>query len=217
MARQPRLISCGAAIACLHIVGHTVPAFSQERVPIDIEPIEQSAEPTTFDVLDRSATKEPASEVDVQECRDQQDAGTISGEIIVCRELTVDNSNRLVADSDARLKDYARRTAFANDPRTPDVAGPGIFRGPATVSGLCLLGPCPPPPAITVDFAALDEAPVGSDAHRIGQGLPALGRSDDLSPETRRLLEAELGLPPSTVEIINEVNSAGSEEPTEEP
>ena len=44
---------------------------------------------------------------------------------------------------------YARETMNKGNPQTPDVAGPGIFRGPATIGGICGigLGKCPPPPA----------------------------------------------------------------------
>ena len=75
-------------------------------------------------------------------------------------------------------------------PLTPDVAGPGIFRGPATVSGLCLIPPCPKEPALIIDIESLPEAPPGSDADRIARGLPPLG-NDEGTPPTKE----ELGLP----------------------
>ena len=62
----------------------------------------------------------------------------------------------------------------------PDVSGPGIFKGPATVSGLCIVPPCPPPPVYMIDVTALPEAPPGSDADRIARGLAPRGsRYDD--------------------------------------
>ena len=62
----------------------------------------------------------------------------------------------------------------------PNVAGPGIFTGPATVSGLCVIPPCPPPPVYMIDVTALPEAPPGSDADRIARGLAPRGsRYDD--------------------------------------
>lgn len=98
-------------------------------------------------------------------------------EIVVCAREQEQSQFRLRSDEQSE-SDYARQTMDKGDPRPPDVAGPGIFRGPATVGGLCLPGlqKCPPPPAITVDFSALPEAPPGSDADRIARGLPPLGR-----------------------------------------
>lgn len=94
--------------------------------------------------------------------------------IVVCAEEQEQSQFRL--RDDARVKDdYARETMNEGNPQAPDVAGPGIFRGKATFGG-CVKGvTCPPPRAIDVDFAALPEAPAGSDADRIAQGLPPLG------------------------------------------
>ena len=102
-----------------------------------------------------------------------------SDEIVVCAEEQEQSQFRL--RDDARSEDdYARETMNAGSPQAPDVAGPGIFRGKATASG-CIKGvTCPPPRAIDVDFAALPEAPPGSDADRIAQGLPPLG---DAAPQ----------------------------------
>lgn len=62
----------------------------------------------------------------------------------------------------------------------PDVSGPGIFKGPATVGGLCFIPPCPKEPVYMIDVAALPEAPPGSDADRIARGLAPRGsRYDD--------------------------------------
>ena len=64
--------------------------------------------------------------------------------------------------------------------QAPDVSGPGIFTGPATVGGLCFLPPCPKPPVYMIDLSALPEAPPGSDADRIARGLAPRGsRYDD--------------------------------------
>lgn len=95
-------------------------------------------------------------------------------EIVVCAELEEQSQFRVRSDEDAE-DDYARETMDKGDPRAPDVAGPGIFRGPATVGGLCLIPPCPREPAIFIDLSALPEAPPGSDADRIARGLPPLG------------------------------------------
>ena len=63
--------------------------------------------------------------------------------------------------------------------QAPDVSGPGIFKGPATVSGLCIIPPCPKPPVYMIDFSTLPDAPPGSDADRIGRGLAPRGSQYD--------------------------------------
>ncbi len=134
----------------------------------------------------------PSSESDArleEDCEDANDAGRIAGEIVVCRRLgeATDGSwNR-----EEWQRDYAARTAGGS---TPDVAGGGIFRGPATVGGLCVIPPCPPEQAIMIDVEALPEAPEGSDADRIARGLPPLGRDGELSPEEIQRRRRELGL-----------------------
>ncbi|MFZ9396621.1 MAG: hypothetical protein ACO25F_11235 [Erythrobacter sp.] len=143
----------------------------------------QATQPDTIDILAKPA----AAQVDparVEECRRQADAATISREIVVCREIADDPYRyRTTGDAEAQAR-YARETMYANDPQAPDVAGPGIFRGPATVGGLCIPGlqKCPPPPALMIDVTALPQAPPGSDADRIARGLPPLGQ-DGASPD----------------------------------
>lgn len=115
--------------------------------------------------------------IDEAECTRQQEAARISGEIVVCAPPRSHDQYRTTSDSQNR---YAEETAFAGDPQTPDVAGSGIFKGPATVSGLCVIPPCPPPKAIIIDVQALPQAPPGSDADRIGRGLPPIGNDDGI-------------------------------------
>jgi hypothetical protein len=125
----------------------------------------------------------------------------VSGEIVVCRELPADTSQLYSGSREAWLKDYAARTQNAGTLPPPDVAGPGIFRGPATVSGLCFIPPCPKDAALIVDVEAIPPPPEGSDAERVAQGLKPV--EDDMSPldeEARRKVEAELGLPEAGVE-----------------
>jgi hypothetical protein len=112
------------------------------------------------------------------ECKDGQE-----GEIVVCAKEQEQSQFRMRSDEQAK-NDYARETMFAGDPQAPDVAGPGIFRGEPTIGGMCIPGlqKCPPPPAITVDFAALPAAPPGSDADRIARGLPPLGNDAGDAP-----------------------------------
>jgi hypothetical protein len=97
-------------------------------------------------------------------------------EIVVCAEEQEQSQFRYSSDQEAKDR-YARETMDKGAPRAPDVGGPGIFRGPATVGSLCIPGlqRCPPPPAYIVDFKALPEAPPGSDAERVGKGLAPVG------------------------------------------
>jgi len=90
------------------------------------------------------------------------------GEIVVCGfwqegdQFRVQSTRENDPEAEENLKDGL--------PRAPNVDGPGIFQGPATVSGGCFLQSCPPPPAYIVDFDALPEAPEGSDADKIAKG-----------------------------------------------
>ena len=128
------------------------------------------------------------------ECEDRADAGAISGEIVVCRRIGDDGSNALSDSRKAAQKRYAQETAFANSPQAPDVAGAGIFQGPATISGQCFIPPCPPPPALLIDVAALPKAPAGSDADRIANGLPPLGQEAELSEEQEKARREAAGI-----------------------
>src|SRR3546814_8299289 len=83
-------------------------------------------------------------------CVGDQEAAILSGEIVVCRSKRDESEFRTLPSGDAQAR-YAQETMNKGNPQTPDVAGEGIFRGPATVSGLCILGPCPQPPALFID------------------------------------------------------------------
>ncbi len=113
------------------------------------------------------------------ECEPQQ-----GDEIVVCAREQEQSQFRIRSDDDAE-NDYARETMNRGDPRAPDVGGPGIFRGKATIGGMCIPGlqKCPPPPAIFVDFSELPEAPPGSDADRVGRGLAPTGNETGTQSE----------------------------------
>src|SRR3546814_11017570 len=100
-----------------------------------------------------------------------REASILSGEIVVCRRKRDQSEFRTLPSEDAQAR-YAQETMNKGNPQTPDVAGAGIFKGPATVSGLCIIGPCPKPPALFIAFTALPPAPPGSDAHRTVPRLP---------------------------------------------
>lgn len=114
----------------------------------------------------------------MENCSDDQEAAILSGEIVVCRRKRDQSEFRTLPSEDAQAR-YAEETMNKGNPQTPDVSGPGIFKGPATVSGLCVIGPCPKPPALMIDVTALPQAPPGSDADRIAHGLPPLGLEDE--------------------------------------
>ena len=174
----------------------------QERVPIDLGPDAPVAEPPQqIDILAPPTTSEAADAVELKDCADQTERGVVAGEIVVCRELPADTSQLYSGSREAWLKDYAARTQNAGTLPPPDVAGPGIFRGPATLSGLCFIPPCPKDAALIVDVEAIPPPPEGSDAERVAQGLKPV--EDDMTPldeEARRKVEAELGLPEAVVE-----------------
>ena len=143
-------------------------------------------------------TQRPPDPQSEEECRRRREAAIVSGEFVVCG-AGPSQDQRITTPNDAQDR-YAARTAFRDAPATPDVAGAGIFRGPATVSGICVKGifNCPKPPALMVDVTKLPQAPPGSDADRIARGLAPLG--EDAAAPARPLSapeRAELGLPES--------------------
>ena len=96
----------------------------------------------------------------------QDECAKPSGEeIVVCAQLEEQSQFRVPSTSDGGDNS---KLQWEGDP--PDVAGPGIFKGPATMSG-CIQGlTCPPPPAYIFEITALPEAPEGSDADKIAKG-----------------------------------------------
>lgn len=169
------------------------------RVPIDLGPDSPTAQMSQqIDILAPQATSQAATSAELKQCADEAERGVVAGEIVVCRQLPADTSQIYSGSHEAWQKDYAQRTQNAGTLPPVDVAGPGIFRGPATVSGLCVIGPCPKGAALIVDVEAIPPPPAGSDAARVAQGLsPAEDDNAPLSDEDRRRVEAELGLPPA--------------------
>lgn len=134
-----------------------------------------------------------------EECRRQREAAIVTGEIVVCGSKGGDDQ-RITSREEAQDR-YAAATQGG---RTPDVAGPGIFRGPATIGGLCVPGVfnCPKPPALIVDVTALPQAPPGSDADRIARGLEPLGEDDRTIVARQQVARQreEMGLPAPALE-----------------
>jgi hypothetical protein len=173
------------------------PAPEPARIPIDLGPDAPTASPPEqIDILAPPQTSEAANAAELKECADQRERGVVAGEIVVCRELPADTSQAYSGSHEAWLKDYAARTMNAGTLPPPDVAGAGIFRGPATISGLCFIPPCPDEAPLIIDVEAIPPPPEGSDAARVAQGLVPVETDDaPLSDEDRRRVEAELGLP----------------------
>lgn len=135
------------------------------------------------------------NQAQAQECVDRADAGTISGEIVVCRQVGDDGSNSLSGDRETAQKRYAQETAFKNAPPPPD-----MFGIPDNGKGIGFGGV--PPPAVFIDVEARPQAPAGSDADRIARGLPPLGKDAELSEEEERARREAAGIktvaPPRT-------------------
>lgn len=91
---------------------------------------------------------------------------TRPGEIVVCapdeQRFRVPSTSETDPGSDQALNDGRLHA--------PDVAGGGIFKGKATMGGMCMLPPCPPPAAYLIDLSSIPLAPAGSDADRIAKG-----------------------------------------------
>jgi hypothetical protein len=177
---------------------------------------QQATPPERIDLL----LSQKDGEAPLEDCSDEQEAAAISGEIVVCRRRG--DKSRYGYDRERASDRYARETQNKGDPRTPNVDGPGIFTGPATVSGICGIGlnPCPPPPAYFIDFSTLPETPPGSDADRIARGLPPLGQEGTLSEAAQAARAKQLGLPPVTKDVgakAEDVSPAGSASPAAEP
>jgi len=127
------------------------------------------------------------NQAQVLECEDRADAGTISGEIVVCRQIGDDGSNSLSGSRAEAQKRYAEETAFKDIPRAPEAFGipnHGNSIGFGSV----------PPPALLIDVTALPKAPPGSDADRIARGLPPLGQNGELTEEEEKARREAAGI-----------------------
>jgi hypothetical protein len=127
------------------------------------------------------------NQAQAQECENRADASTISGEIVVCRNVGDDGKNNLSESREAAQRRYAQETMLKGAPRAPEAFGipdngKGIGFGKA------------PPPAYIVDFQALPTAPAGSDADRIARGLAPLGKDGELSEEEERARREAAGI-----------------------
>jgi len=186
-----------SAVLALQIAAQPPP----RAIPIfDDEPVTDSTETqdrVVIDILVPPPQRAAPTQAEIRQCEEEIDAATVTGEIIVCRRLGEDPNNYYSGSRQDATRRYAEETAFAGDILAPDVAGAGIFRGPATVGGICFIPPCPKDRALIIDVEALPEAPPGSDADRIARGLAPLGDEEGLTQEDGQIMRDALGLPPS--------------------
>lgn len=126
------------------------------------------------------------NQAQARECVDRADAGTISGEIVVCREVGSDGTG-LTGNRAETQKRYAQETAFKGTPRAPD-----MFGIPDNGKGIGFGGV--PPPALMIDVEALPKAPAGSDADRIARGLPPLDEGRELTEEEEKARREAAGI-----------------------
>jgi hypothetical protein len=149
----------------------------------------QTAAPTPNGPINLSVSR-PRGEVNqaqVEQCRRQADAGTISGEIVVCAETDNGDAKALTGTRAETQKRYAQETMNKGKPVAPD-----LFGIPDNGKGIGFGKP--PPVAINVDFAALPPAPAGSDADRIARGLAPLGKEEELTEEQERARREAQGI-----------------------
>lgn len=91
---------------------------------------------------------------------------TRPGEIVVCAP----DRDEFRVPSTAESDPTGERGTDDGRLHPPDVAGGGIFRGKATMGGMCLIPPCPPPQPYLIDLSTIPLAPAGSDADKIARG-----------------------------------------------
>jgi hypothetical protein len=153
------------------------------------EPAEQAAPPPAPPRINLMVTV-PRGEINqaqAQECEDRADAGSISGEIVVCRQVGDDGSNSLSSTREEAQKRYAQETMLKGSPRAPEA-----FGIPDNGKGIGFGGV--PPPALIIDVAALPKAPAGSDADRIARGLPPLNEERELTEEEEKARREAAGI-----------------------
>jgi hypothetical protein len=127
------------------------------------------------------------NQAQIRDCEDRADAGTISGDIVVCRQVGENPDNLYSGSREEATRRYAQETAFQGSPQAPDVFGIGAGNFSIGFGGV-------PPPAIMIDVAALPKAPAGSDADRIARGLPPLGQEEELSDEQEKARREAAGI-----------------------
>ena len=172
-----------APLAAQNDTAATTPPAGQSA-PAPAQPLDVPPRPRVNLMV--TVPRGEVNEAQLQECRDDADAGQISGEIVVCREVGNDGSNN-TGNREQTQKRYAQETMLKGAPRAPEAFGipdngKGIGFGKA------------PPPALMIDVGALPKAPPGSDADRIAQGLAPLGEDRELTEEEERARREAAGI-----------------------
>jgi len=137
-----------------------------------------------------SVPRDEPSAADLRECRDDEEAAALNGEIVVCRVVGNDGTGLTGTRAESQ-KRYAQETMLKGAPRAPDFIADCKDQG--NPFGCVGFGKAPPP-AYIVDFNALPTAPAGSDADRIARGLPPLGQNEELSEEQERARREAAGI-----------------------
>jgi len=156
----------------------------------------------TIDILVPPEDYLPPSE----DCSAEQEAASISGEIIVCRRRS--DGGEYGYDKERAEREYAEETMYKGNPRTPDFILDCQDQGWPV--GCVRFGKVPPP-ALIIDIKGLPEAPPGSDADRISRGLPPLGRSAATTEAESAARARQLGLPPVPGSNVSPSESASPE------
>ncbi|WP_188643352.1 hypothetical protein [Tsuneonella deserti] len=138
------------------------PAAAQETRPVTAEEASAAAREAYGPVDTRAKAECPAPKP--------------GDEIVVCAQQQDNSAFRVKSSGDL---DPAGKGAKDNVPRAPDVGT--VYPGVVVASG-CFIGPCPPPMPVLIDLKAIPEAPPGSDAERVGQGLAPRGTGEGGPP-----------------------------------
>lgn len=152
----------------------------------DAEPSVAQPQPPRINLM-VTVPRGEVNQAQAQECEDRADAGTISGEIVVCRAIGDDGSNALSSSREEAQKRYAQETMLKGGARAPEA-----FGIPDNGKGIGFGGV--PPPAVFIDVEALPKAPAGSDADRIARGLPPLREDAELTEEEEKARREALGI-----------------------
>lgn len=190
--------ACIAALAGFGLWATSAPVAAQDDAGVTqdaaAQPGEEEEAPDNraIDIL-VTVPRGEVNEAQARECQDRAEAGAISGEIVVCRQVGEDPANSYSGGREAAQRRYAQETAFKGSPPPPNTFGIPNHGNPIGFGA-------PPPPALIIDVEALPQAPPGSDADRIARGLPPLGEDEELTEEQIRKRREALGLPPPKFE-----------------
>ncbi len=166
------------------------PATEPTPAPTPVPEVEPPIAPGPRINLMVTVPRGEVNQAQVKQCVDDADAGTLSGEIVVCGQTTNDTS-ALSGSRKETQKRYAQETMLKGAARAPDFIKDCKEQG--NPFGCVGIGKVPAT-AYIVDFAALPTAPAGSDADRIARGLPPIGQEEQLTEEQERARREAAGI-----------------------